>query len=63
LIQAAIRTRDGGTWPADVVYRDRGGLPRCSQSSLSGRETVVIAGDKLLFAEDYCVTCVEHREP
>jgi hypothetical protein len=63
LIQAAIRTRDGGTWPADVVYRERGGLPRCTQPSLNGREAVVIAGDKLLFAEEYCVTCVEHREP
>jgi hypothetical protein len=63
LIQAAVRTRDGGTWLADVVYRDRGGLPRCSQPSLDGREAVVIVGDKLLFAEEYCVTCVEHREP
>jgi hypothetical protein len=63
LIQAAIRTRDGGTWPADVVYRERGGLPRCTQPSLNGREAVVIAGDKLLFAEEYGVTCVEHREP
>jgi hypothetical protein len=63
LIQAAVRTRDGGNWLADVVYRDRGGLPHCSQPSLNGREAVVIAGDKLLFAEDYCVTCVEHREP
>ena len=26
LIQAAVRTRDGGTWLADVVYRDRGGI-------------------------------------
>jgi hypothetical protein len=63
LIQAAVRTRDGGTWLADVVYRDRGGLPGCSQQSLSGREAVVLTGDKLLFAEEYCVTCVEHREP
>jgi outer membrane protein assembly factor BamB len=63
MIQAAVRTRDGGTWLADVVYRDRGGLPRCSQPALNGREAVVIAGDKLLFAEEYCVTCVEHREP
>ena len=63
LIQAAIRTRDGGTWLADVVYRDRDGLPRCSQPSLGGREAVVIAGDNLLFAEEYCVTCVEHHEP
>ena len=63
MIQAAVRTRDGGNWLADVVYRDRGGLPRCSQPSLNGREAVVIAGDKLLFAEEYCVTCVEHRAP
>jgi len=63
LIQAGVRTRDGGNWLADVVYRDRGGLPRCSQPSLEGREAVVIAGDKLLFAEEYGVTCVEHREP
>jgi hypothetical protein len=63
LVQAAVRTRDGGTWLADVVYRDRGGLPRCTQPPLSGREAVVVAGDKLLFAEEYGVTCVEHREP
>ena len=55
--------RDGGTWLADVVYRDRGGLPRGTQPALHGREAVVIAGDKLLFAEEYCVTCVEHVEP
>jgi len=63
MIQAAVRTRDGGTWPADVVYRNSGGLPRCSQSALAGREAVVIAGDKLLFAEEYGITCVEHRNP
>jgi len=63
LIQAAVRTRDGGTWPADVVYRDRGGLPRGSQPALAGREAVVIVGDKLLFAEEYAITCVEHRNP
>ena len=57
-----MRTRDGGTWLADVVYRDRGGLPRPSQPALAGREAVVIAGDKLLFAEEYAITCVEHRE-
>ncbi len=63
MIQAAIRVRDGGTWPADVVYRNSGGLPHCSQPPLSGREAVVIAGGKLLFAEDYCITCVEHEKP
>jgi hypothetical protein len=63
LIQAAVRTRDGGTWLADVVYRDRGGLPRASQPALGGREAVVIAGHTLLFAEEYCVTCIEHCEP
>ncbi|HYV29990.1 MAG TPA: hypothetical protein VEO53_02590, partial [Candidatus Binatia bacterium] len=26
-----------------------------------GREAVVIAGDRLLFAEEYCVTCVEDQ--
>jgi PQQ-like domain len=63
LIQAPLRTQDGGQWLADVVYRDQGRLPRCSQPALAGREAVVIAGDKLLFAEEYCVTCVEHRAP
>jgi hypothetical protein len=63
LIQAAVRSRDGGTWNADVVYRDRGGLPRVSQPALAGREAVVIAGDKLIFAEEYAITCVEHRNP
>ncbi len=62
-IQAAVRIRDGGTWLADVVYRDTGGLPRTPQRPLAGRESVVIAGGKLLFAEEYCVTCVEHSEP
>jgi hypothetical protein len=62
-IQAAVRSRDGGTWLADVVYRDKGGLPRAAQPVLAGREAVVIAGDKLLFTEEYCLTCVEHREP
>jgi hypothetical protein len=63
MIQAAVRTRDGGNWLADVVYRDTGALPRCSQPPLGGRESVVIAGDKLLFAEEYAVTCIEHQEP
>src|SRR5262249_24256103 len=62
-IQAAVRSRDGGTWTADVVYRDTGGLPRPSQPALAGREAVVIAQGKLLFAEEFGVTCVEHREP
>jgi hypothetical protein len=38
-------------------------LPRCTQPSLGGREAVVIAGNKLLFAEEFGVTCVEHRKP
>lgn len=61
LIQAAVRVRDGGTWNADVVYRESGGLPRSSQPSLAGRVPPTIAGDLLLFAEPYCVTAVEHR--
>jgi hypothetical protein len=56
LIQAAVRSRDGGTWLADVVYRDRGGLPRVSQPAPAGREAVVIVGDKLLFAEERAIT-------
>jgi hypothetical protein len=63
LIQAPLRTQDGGNWLADVVYRDAGGLPLHSQPALAGRESVVVAGDKLLFAEEYCVTCVEHYPP
>ena len=62
-IEAPLRTQDGGSWPADVVYRDTGGLPHRSQPALAGREAVVISGDKLLFAEEYCITCVEHRAP
>jgi hypothetical protein len=61
MIQAAVRSRDGGNWLADVVYRDTGGLPRTTQPPLAGRAAVVIAGDRLLFAEPYCVTCIEHR--
>jgi hypothetical protein len=62
LIQAAVRTRDGGRWDADVVYRERGPLPKFSQPALAGKTAVVIAGDRLLIAEPYCVTCIEHRE-
>jgi hypothetical protein len=61
MIQAAVRNRDGGHWPADVVYRDSGDLPRTSQPPLAGRAPVVIADDRLFFAEPYCVTCIEHR--
>lgn len=61
LIQAPLRAQDGGEWLADVVYRSTRGLPRCSQPALAGRESVVIAGDRLLFAEEYGVTCVEHQ--
>jgi hypothetical protein len=61
-IQAAVYDRDGGRWPADVVYRQAGSLPRSSQPPLAGREAVVIAGDKLLFTEEYGVVCVEHRD-
>ncbi len=62
-IQAALRTQDGGDWSADVVYRQTSGLPRPSQPALAGKEAVVIAGDKLVFAEEDCVTWVEPREP
>jgi hypothetical protein len=62
-IQAPLRSQDGGEWLADVVYRDTRGLPRSSQPALAGREAVVIAGEKLLFAEEFCVTCIEHRAP
>lgn len=62
LIHAAVRTRDGGTWDADVVYVDTGRPPKSSQTSLRGRAAPVIAGDKLLWAESYCVTAVEHRD-
>jgi hypothetical protein len=61
MIQAAVRVRDGGTWNADVVYRESGGLPRTSQPPLAGRVPPTIAGGLLLFAEPYCITAVEHR--
>jgi hypothetical protein len=62
-LESALRVQDGGRWPADVVYHDTSGLPHCSQPALAGREAVVVAGDKLLFSEEYCVTCVEHQTP
>ena len=62
-IQATLRKQDGGTWNADVVYKQTSGIPRTSQPALGGREAVVIAGDKLLVSEPYCVTCIEHRKP
>jgi hypothetical protein len=61
MIQAAVRVRDGGVWNADAVYRESGALPRTSQPPLSGRAAVVVAGDRLVFAEPFCITVMEHR--
>jgi len=61
MIQATVRTRDGGRWDADVVYRDTGAPPRTSQPQLAGKTAVVMAGDKLIIAEPFGITCIEHR--
>jgi hypothetical protein len=61
-IQAAIRVRDGGVWTSDVIYRDTDGLPETTQPSLAGRVAPVVAGDRLLITEPYCITAVEHRD-
>lgn len=60
MIQAGVWDRDGGRWPADVVYVPQGALPNTPQAPLAGRPAVVIAGENLLIAEPFCVTCIEH---
>jgi hypothetical protein len=60
LIQAPIRHHDGGTWNADVVYRNQAGLPRTSQPPLRGRAAPVLADGHILFCEPYAVVCIEH---
>ena len=61
-ISAVYRSHDGGTWPAAIVYaqREKGPVkvPRTPPAS-AGRVAPAIAGGKLIFAEHFCITCVE----
>jgi hypothetical protein len=61
-IQVEVRTRDGGTWNAPVMYVDTSAvrLPRTPSPPTQGRVGVTIANGRLYFTETYGVAAVEH---
>jgi outer membrane protein assembly factor BamB len=64
-IQVEVRTRDGGTWGAPVMYVDTGEarLPRTPGLATQGRVGATVANGRLYLAESYGITAVEHAEP
>lgn len=64
-IQVEVRTRDGGTWNAPVMYVDTSAvrLPRTPTPATQGRVGATVANGRLYLAEDYGVTAIEHAEP
>jgi hypothetical protein len=59
-IQVESRRRDGGSWPAPVSYVAEGNLRiRTPSRSDATRTAPAVAADAILFAEPYCLTCVE----
>ena len=63
-IQVEVRTRDGGTWNAPVMYADTSQipLPRTPSPATQGRVGVTVANQRLYLSESYCVTAVEHAD-
>jgi hypothetical protein len=64
-IQVEVRSRDGGTWNAPVMYVDTGEvhLPSTPGLATQGRVGATVANGRLFLAESYGVTAVEHAEP
>jgi hypothetical protein len=60
-VQVESRSRDGGHWPAPVSYVASGhvGVRTPSRAAATARTAPSIARDAILFAEPYCITCVE----
>jgi hypothetical protein len=59
-IQVESRRRDGGSWPAPVSYVAEGNLRIRTPSRADAMRTApAVAADAILFAEAYCLTCVE----
>jgi hypothetical protein len=63
-IQVEVRTRDGGTWNAPVMYVDTSAarLPRTPSPATQGRVGATIANGNLYLSESYGITAVEHAE-
>ncbi len=63
-IQVEVRTRDGGTWNAPVMYVDNSAvrLPRTPSPATQGRVGVTVANQRLYLSESYGVTAIEHAE-
>jgi len=61
-IQVEVRSRDGGTWSAPVMYVDtrEAGLPRTPTPATAGRVGVAVANQRLYLCESYGVTAIEH---
>jgi hypothetical protein len=61
-IQVEVRSRDGGTWSAPVMYADtrEAGLPRTPSPATAGRVGATVANGRLYLCESYGVTAVEH---
>ena len=64
-IQVEVRSRDGGTWNAPVMYVDtsEARLPRTPGVATQGRVGATVANGRLYLAESYGVTAIEHAEP
>jgi hypothetical protein len=64
-IQLEVRSRDGGTWNAPVMYvdTDEVRLPRTPGLATQGRVGATVANGRLYLAENYGVTAIEHAEP
>jgi hypothetical protein len=64
-IQVEVRSRDGGTWNAPVMYVDSGEvrLPLTPGVATQGRVGATVANGRLYLAENYGVTAIEHAAP
>ena len=64
-IQVEVRSRDGGTWNAPVMYSDtsEARLPRTPGQATQGRVGATVANGRLYLAESYGITAIEHAEP
>jgi hypothetical protein len=63
-IQVEVRSRDGGTWSAPVMYVDtrEDRLPSTPALATQGRVGTTVANGRLYLAESYGVTAIEHAE-
>jgi len=60
-VSAEVRVRDGGNFLFDVVYKDQMPTIGVSQNAMQGRAAPVISGSRVVIAETFGVTAIEHR--